>query len=137
MNFWASSESLAPADCNLERARQSVEPYIVSALNNSLLSNIDMLIRYVPIVMPIDMHERYPARSKSRIKQRIYDCAPHLEYEIFVTGNFEQQIKEYLRGIALSIPHLEKFGLSAPEIFAFKEIIENTSDSILEDRTIR
>ena len=78
MEFWASSESYAPADSNLERARHFVEPYLNDTLEKSSMADVELKLRYIPIVMPVDMHDRYKERSKARIKQKIYDCAPHL-----------------------------------------------------------
>ena len=36
----------------------------------------------------------------------VYDCAPILNYDVSVDARFEDQLEEYLRGIALSAPHL-------------------------------
>ncbi len=81
------------------------------------------MLRYVPIVMPEDMHARYPARSKLRKKERIYDCAPILDYGVFVEGCFEDQLREYLRGIALSAPHLAGLGASPEQVEELKAIL--------------
>ena len=70
----------------------------------------------MPIVMPKGMRERYPERSKLRKKERVYLCAPQLNYEVFVNGSFEDQLKEYLRGIALSAPHLKGLGATPEQI---------------------
>lgn len=134
MEFWASSESCNLADSSLEMARRCVELYLNAAFAKSSLANVDMMLRYVPIVMPVDMHQRYSERSRARIKQRIYDCAPHLDYELFVSGRFEQQLSEYLRGIVLSAPHLHKFGLTSAQVREFEQILETASERILEER---
>src|SRR5262245_24769451 len=112
MEFWASSESYRPAGPALEKTRRCIEPFLNSAFAESSLATLQCKLRYVPIVMPENMHARYPARSKLRRKERIYDCAPILDYEVFVEGKFEDQLKEYLRGIALSAPHLAGLGAS-------------------------
>jgi len=54
--------------------------------------------------MPERLHTRYPARSEVLKEQRIYDCAPILDYRVFLEGSFEDQLQENLRGIALSTP---------------------------------
>lgn len=84
--------------------------------------------------MPDGMRERYPARSKSRKKQRIYDCAPQLDYDVFVRGSFEDQLKEYLRGISLSILHLADFGATGRQIEDFQKILDGAIDAILLER---
>jgi hypothetical protein len=123
MKFWASSESYGPAGVNVERARQIVEPYLVKALNESLLKNVELEIRYVPIVMPSDMHKIYPQRSRAHVKKKIFDCAPHLCYEVFNSTDYAQQISQYVRGIEQSVPHLAKFGLTPVQIEAFEHIL--------------
>lgn len=93
-----------------------------------------MELRYVPIVMPTEMHDRYTERSKARIKQRIYVCAPHLDYDLFVSGTLERQIDEYLRGVALSAPHLKKFGFTPEQVSEFERILAAATKRILEER---
>jgi hypothetical protein len=134
MEFWASAEVHQPATFGLERARHCVEPYLNSAFAKSSLAEFDMELRYIPIVMPTDMHDRYTERSKARIKQRIYDCAPHLDYELFVSGTLEQQLNEYLRGIAQSASHLHKFGLTPEQVGEFEQILASATKRILEER---
>lgn len=84
--------------------------------------------------MPEDMRERYPARSKLLKKQKIYDCAPQLNYEVFVTGNFEEQLREYIRGIALSAPHLAGLGATEKQIDDFERIMATAVDRILAEQ---
>jgi hypothetical protein len=112
MEFWASAEVHQPAFAALDTIRRSVTSYLNAAFAASSLVNLQGKLRYVPIVMPEDMHNRYTARSKLRKKQRIYDCAPLLDYRVFVGGGFEDQLREYLRGVALSAPHLTGLGAS-------------------------
>jgi len=100
----------------------------------SSLATLDAKLRYVPIVMPKGMRERYPERSKLRKKQRIYDCSPQLNYEVFVEGSFEDQLKEYLRGIALSTPHLKGLGATPEQIADFEKIMKEAVERILVER---
>ncbi len=134
MEFWASSESHQPASVGLERARKCAEPFLNTAFAASSLAALQGKLRYVPIVMPEDMHARYPARSKLRKKQRIYDCAPILDYGVFVNGRFEDQLREYLRGIALSAPHLAGLGASPEQIKEFEAILAGAVERILVER---
>jgi hypothetical protein len=84
--------------------------------------------------MPPEMHARYPARSKLRKSQRIYDCAPILNYDVFVEGTFEEQIREYLRGVELSAPYLAELGASAAQVSEFKAILVRTIERIVAER---
>lgn len=134
MEFWASSESYQPASAGLEKARRSVEPFLNAAFAASSLGAVQGKLRYVPIVMPEDMHARYPARSKLRKKERIYDCAPILDYDVFVEGNFKDQLREYLRGIAESAPHLAGLGATPEQIEEFNAILAGAVERIIAER---
>ena len=134
MEFWASCEVYKPATTTLERARHCVEPFLNAAFSRSSLSKLDCEIRYVPIVMPEEYHDRYPARSKLRKKQKLYDCAPILDYEVFVNGTLEDQLREYLRGIAESAPYLADLGASPEQIQEFEDILAGAVDKILLER---
>jgi len=132
--FWASSETYRLSDEASERTRRCVEPFLNSAFEASSLKTLDIKLRYVPIVMPEGMRERYPARSKLRKKERIYDCAPQLDYEVFVDGSFEDQLREYLRGIAESGPHLADLGASPQQVEDFNRIMASAVERILAER---
>ncbi|THD45082.1 MAG: hypothetical protein E8A46_29570 [Bradyrhizobium sp.] len=130
MEFWASAEVYQPAFSALDRARRSVDPFLNAAFAESSLATFECKLRYVPIVMPANMQGRYPARSRLHKKERLYDCAPLLNYRMFVDGTFEDQIREYLRGIALSAPHLAALGASSQQIEDFKAILARAMEHI-------
>jgi hypothetical protein len=111
-----------------------VEPYLNAAFSTSSLAMLECKLRYVPIVMPEGMRERYPARSKLRKKERIYDCAPQLDYDVLVHGTFEDQLKEYMRGIGLSTPYLAGLGASPQQVKDFEAIIQAAPERILVER---
>jgi hypothetical protein len=131
MEFWASSETYQPAGHASEVVRRLVEPMLNAAFDASSLERIEGKLRYVPIIMPEGMRERYPARSQLRKKQQIYDCAPQLNYETFVDGTFEQQVREYVRGVAESAPHLSGLGASPEQIAEFEKILNDVADRII------
>ena len=132
MEFWAAVEAQQPAYPAVTRTRKCVEPFLTAAFAASSLATLDCKLRYVPIVMSEDLQADYPARSKLRKKQRIYDCAPVLDYDVFVNGTFKEKLEEYLRGIALSAPHLSGLGASPGQITEFKEILARASRSLAE-----
>lgn len=123
MRISASAEVFRLADPALDRVRKLVVPYLNEAFTASSLADLSIEIRYVPIVMPEGMRERYPARSKLRLKEHLYDCAPQLNYEVFVSGSKPMQLKEYVDGIASSAPHLARLGASSQHIKAFHKIL--------------
>lgn len=134
MIFWASVEGYQPAYEALTRTRRCVEPYLNAAFAASSLTSLEGELRYVPIVMPDGMRQRYPARSELRRKEQLYLCAPQLDYDVFVEGTFEEQLREYLRGIALSAPHLAGLGASPQQIKEFEMILEGAVARILTER---
>jgi hypothetical protein len=69
-----------------------------------------------------------------RKKERVYVCAPQLDYDIFVTGSFEDQLSEYLRGIAPSAPYLAGLGPSKEQIEDFEKIMATAAERILAER---
>jgi hypothetical protein len=134
LEFRASAEVNQPAFAALDRVRRCVEPYLKAAFAACSLASLKCLLRYVPIVMPESMHARYPARSKLRKKQQIYDCAPLLDYDVFVTGRLEDQLREYLRGISLSVPYLTSLGASSQQVAEFEAILAGAVERILAER---
>jgi hypothetical protein len=80
------------------------------------------------------MRERYPARSKLRKRERICDCAPQLDYDVFVEGSFEYQLREYLRGITESAPHLAGLGATPEQIEDFNKIVTTAVERILGEQ---
>lgn len=131
MNFVASSEVYKPASRGSEVCRRAVEPLLNTLFAQSALAAFDCKLRYVPIIMPPGMAERYPARSRVRRKERIYDCAPQLHYETFVSDTFEKQLAEYVAGIRTSAPHLAKLAASQDQIAEFELILSRAVEYIL------
>jgi len=118
----------------MDMVRRGVEPFLNLKFALSSLAELNGKLRYVPIVMPDGLRERYPARSKLRKKERIYDCAPQLDYEVFVSGTFEDQLREYLHGIAESAPHLAGLGATPEQIKDFEQIMATAAERILAER---
>lgn len=134
MRFWASSEVHQPAGATSERVRRSVEPFLNRAFAASSLAGLDCELRYVPIIMPHGIRERYPARSKLRKKDRIYCCAPQLNYEVFVRGTFEEQLGEYINGLSETAPYLASLGADPEQIDDFDRIMTTAMERILTER---
>jgi hypothetical protein len=132
MKFWASTEGYQPAYMASVKVRRAVEPYLNEAFAESNLATLEGKLRYVPIIMPAGMRERYPARSKLRKKERIYDCAPQLNYDVFVEGTFKDQLQEYVRGIAESFPYLAGLGATPQQVADFDRIMVTTVEGILD-----
>ncbi len=134
MNLWASSRVFVDALAGETVARKSVVPMLNYAFSKSALANFDLELRYVPIVMPEELRHRHPTGSKIHKKKRLYDCAPQLDYQVFVTGNFEDQLREYVRGLAEAGDHLSIFGASKEQVEAFDWILATAADQICAER---
>lgn len=132
MDFWASAEVFQPAFAAMDKIRRLVQPYLTSRFAAEKLAPLECKIRYVPIVMPKEMHAKYPTRSRLHKKQKLYDCSPSLDYDTFENGRFDDQLKEYLRGISLSAPHLADLGASPEQIGEFVQILDETFKEIKE-----
>lgn len=123
MEFWASSETDLAASKAEELCRKLVEPYLTERFDASELVSLDLKLRYIPIIMRPDWAVRYPSRSKARVSQRVYVCAPQLDFLPFVFGTHEEQLQEFLRGIEPSASHLHKFGATKDQVEAFEQIM--------------
>jgi hypothetical protein len=134
MEFWASAEVHQPAFSNLDQVRRAVVPVLNAAFAESSLSKLHCKLRYVPIVVPPAMHGRYPSRSKLRMTEKIFDCSPTLDYDVFVKAEFVDQIREYLSGIALSGAYLSDLGASPQQIEQFQAILDNALDRVVAER---
>ena len=134
MKFWASAEVFIDADEGQERVRRAAESHLNTAFARSNLATLEITLRYVPIIMPEGMRQRYPARSKLRKKERLYDCSPQLNYDVFVTGSFEAQLREYLQGLCEAAPHLAKLGATPEQINEFNLILTAAVERILVEQ---
>jgi hypothetical protein len=115
LRFWASAEVFRDAAPALNRARLRVEPFLNASFASSSLATLDVKIRYVPI-------------------EWLFDCAPQLNCGVFVEGSFEDQLREYLQGIAQSSPHLAALGASPEQIAEFEVILESAVARIVAER---
>jgi hypothetical protein len=133
MIFWNSVEIDKPAYCNYLQLAKPAEFYLNSEFENSALKELAIRLRYTPIIMNEEGCKKYPERSKARIKQAIYDCAPQLDYQTFVDGTLEAQCIEYIRGITLSSPHLKRFGATPQQIADFDAIMAAAPQKLYQE----
>lgn len=131
MRFWASFEIYKLASPAANICRKAMEPLLNTLLAESGLATFECEFRYVPIIMPPEIAVRYPARSRVRRRERAYDCAPQLAYEIFVSGSFEEQLAEYVAGIRSDAPNLAKLGASKDQIAEFERVLSQAAQYIL------
>jgi hypothetical protein len=58
-----------------------------------------------------------------------------LNYQVFVSGSFEDQLGEYIRGIAESAPRLAGLGATPEQIEDFNKIMATAVERILIERS--
>ena len=133
MKFWASAEVHQPASKALVNAQRDVEAFLNQAFSVSILRDVKLHLMYVPIVMPQEMRLRYPARTRLRRDARTSECAPQLNYDIFVSGTYEQQLREYLKGIMEAADHLGLMGATNEQVAEFQSIVSEAADRILAE----
>ncbi len=139
MLFRVSCETFRPAFDAYRLVSRGLEPLIDEAISRSTLSELDCQFLYVPIIMPAGMREHYPARSRLRTKQKSCECAPQLDYQVFVTGTLEQQALEYARGIRTMTPRLAELGVTVEQIAELDTILTQAISTFLraqEDPTL-
>ena len=115
----------------MREVREHVEPYLNASFQASSLATLECRLRYIPIIMRAEKRARYPARSELLKKERIYDCAPQLDFEVFVVGTFEDQLKTYLSGIEETALHLSELGATEQQVKDFQVILANAAEHIL------
>ena len=116
MKFSWSSESYGRATEALLRCSEATGHFLQMRFASGSLAASPIELCYVPIVMPVDMHDKYKERSRIRIKQKLYECAPHLSYDVFINGTADNQLKEYVGGLSESVLHLQRLGLSDEQV---------------------
>ncbi|WP_341021725.1 hypothetical protein [Brevundimonas diminuta] len=109
-----------------------MEEEVSRLIQPSPLKDKEVKIRYVPIIMPEEMADWYPARSTARAKENIYACCPQLDYNIFVSGDFPSIAREYVRGIFSCVDKLSKVGFTREESDEFRRILLEALDAVLE-----
>jgi len=108
----------------------TTERLISARINEGELGNVDLLVRYVPIIMKANTAEWYPPRSKVSHKHRTLDCAPQLNHAQFSGASVPAAAREYVGGIIDCLPLLAKLRFSADEISQIKEFFVAVSDDL-------
>jgi hypothetical protein len=106
---------------------RATEQMIAERLVAGELSNIDILVRYVPIIMNPEWAKHYPSRTKVSHKHRVLDCAPQLNFEKFSDGPLDGAAKEYVSGIIDCLPLLAKLKFSSSEIGQVGEFFDRVA----------
>jgi hypothetical protein len=104
-----------------------VADFLETQFAQPILANLDLTLRYVPIIMPPDMRENYSERSRIRLKQRLYDCAPQLDLAAFLSDDTGAKYREFVRGLKTSLPELARLGANTAQIAAIENAFDQAS----------
>lgn len=107
----------------LHRVSVAVEEALKTAICSSSLQDLDVKIRYIPIVMAEAGRKRYLARSRLERKNRIYNCCPQLAIEPFLSGTNNERYAEYMAGLRECGPALAKLGATEEQVTAFDQVL--------------
>ena len=106
MDIWISAEIDANALVNFNKIRLRCEALINEELGKSELSDLDLHIRYIPIVMINSALEEYPTRSK--FYGNVLLSAPQIEYGVFLSGDrILDQIQVFFAGLRKDLDLVE------------------------------
>ena len=125
MNYALSVETDREVYPNFKLVERSVERFLKVRLNIGALGDSSIKLRYIPVIMPKESLASYPARSKVRKRENLYDCAPQLNYDIFLHGTFNDQLREYLRGLDEATLGLKKLGATPEVVAEFETLLDN------------
>ena len=126
MEFWASSEIFKDVDQSTESIRRAVQPFVATSISEGILGELKVKIRYVPIVMPDILLRRYPARSEIKKSKNIIDCAPQLDYKVFLSGTWNEMLQDYLSGLDYCIDAIAKVGGTKMQAECFRGVLDDT-----------
>lgn len=123
MELFYSTESHISVAEGITSTKRSLGARLDGIVANSILSDLDVRIRYIPIVMPPERAHAYPARSRVERANRIYNACPQLDYQVFLDGSDEDMKREWISGLDSVAGGLKKLGVS-------KEHIDTWTDAL-------
>lgn len=125
MEYFDSVEIDAAVDAKFDIVARATRHFFARELGKMPLADLNAKIRYIPVVMNEDGRQKYKARSRLERKTRIYNCCPQLNFEVFVSGSFNDQLSEYLRGLEECISRLPDIGASEEQVAAFEQMLHD------------
>lgn len=131
MFIFHSYEVSKSAHLSLAKTRALAAPALEAAIQSSVLRDLDVEIRYVPIVMDADGRERYKARSRLEHRNRIYNCCPQLDIDPFLTGTDAERLTTYVNGLRESGPAIAKLGATQAQVTAFNAVLTDTLSKLV------
>ena len=125
IKFWVSAETFKDASPYVEELEKLIENTVIHRiLNYKEIEHINFEVRYIPIIMPPELAIKYPERSQSKIKQKLYNCCPILNYHNIIDISCKIRTREYLGGLSIPNSFFHRIGLSENEINLVEPIFQ-------------
>ena len=126
------AETQLSANQALDKTSLATERAIEAALAKSSLRDLEVKIRYIPIVMDDEAKARYPARSRLERKNRIFNCCPQLPIEPFLSGGLKDRFQVYVDGLRECGPAMVKLGASGEQVAEFDRLLDEVLATLTE-----
>ena len=91
----------------------------------TILDGVEVTFHFCPILMPDDMLEHFPARSKVDRKRSTFHCCPQLDFRVFKDGDFQAQISDCVAKILHEVENLRSIGLGDAHIELLRKIFSS------------
>ncbi|OYW58806.1 MAG: hypothetical protein B7Z10_11675 [Rhodobacterales bacterium 32-66-7] len=130
MEFFFSSEVDKTALFQMHEVGEAVRISLTDAVAKSTLSELDVRVRYIPIIMKAENLARFPARSRLERKNRIFNCCPQLDIQIFLTGTRSERVAVFVNGLRECGPALAKLGATSEQVAEFDRILDHSLASL-------
>ena len=98
--------------------------FFPARLAAGVLGRLDLELCYVPILMPEELVDAYPARSRIDRAKRIISCSPRLDADKWATASVEGRIALYAQGLRECAPLVQKVGATDAEIRAMLDEVD-------------
>lgn len=112
----------------------AIEKALAAAILDSPLQDLDVKIRYIPIVMDENGRQKYKARSRLERGKKIYNCCPQLAIQPFLTGTPRERFAEYLGGLTECGPALAKLGATDEQVNRFNLMLVETLETLAPEQ---
>ena len=92
--------------------------FFPSRLAEGVLGCVHLELCYAPILMPEELVDAYPARSRIDRAKRIISCSPQLDADDWMAASVEGRIALYAQGLRECASLMKRMGASDAEIQA-------------------
>jgi hypothetical protein len=102
-----------------------IEQNLLQQQEGTVLDAYDAEVHFCPILMDDNLIQYYPARSNTDKKEKVFYCCPQLNYRLFKSGSFEDQLGNCIDELLLADKPLKTLGATPEQRAAYREILES------------